>query len=130
MTGVITIAVWQVVQLAALAVLGFGGWKLYCRLDDRREKRREAAFEVAVELEKRGMKRVPRILRAYAVGNYSGMWDEIKDFARSVKDGPELIAKEFEAIFSYQLKQKLATKEGLALVKAEVAAVEALPAVA
>jgi hypothetical protein len=124
-TGVITIAVWQLVQAAAVIVLGFAAYKLYAKWDDRLEKLREAAFDVAVELEKRGFKRLPKILRAFAVGNHSGVWDEIKSFARAIKDGPEAIGREFDGVFASSLRDKLSTKAGIMLVKAELALVEA-----
>jgi len=125
MTHVISIAVWQIVQFAALVILGFGLWMLYCRLDDRIEKRRENAYDVAVAFEKRGFKRIPRILRAYATGNYSGVWDEIKSFSKAIVDGPEAMTKELDTVFALSLSDKLATQDGVTLVKAAVAEAEA-----
>jgi hypothetical protein len=125
MTGEIHFYVWQLVQLAALVVLGFGAWKLYCRLDERVEKRREACIDVAVELQKRGLKRLPRMLRCYAVGDYSGMWDEVKSFAREIMEGPAAVDKEFEDVFHSMLADHLSTPAGLAYVQSQVALVVA-----
>jgi hypothetical protein len=93
-------------------------------LDERIEKRRDACIDVAVTLEKRGLKRLPRILRRYAVGNYSEIWTEIKSFADAIMEGPDAVNKEFDGVFKAMLGDKLSTPEGLALVKAEIAARE------
>lgn len=126
--GFITIAVWHVVQLACLVILGFGAYKIYCRLDDRIEKRREACIDVATELQKRGLRRLPRMLRHYAVGNYSGVWDEIKSFSREIMEGPDAVAKELEGVFKNMLQDHMSTPEGMTMLKAQIAAIEAAAA--
>ena len=125
MNGVLTLTMWQLVQFACLVIIGFAALKIYNRLDERVEKRRDACIDVSTELHKRGLKRLPRMLRAYAVGNYSGMWDEVKSFAAEIKEGPEAVAKEFEQVFKDMLKYHLSTPDGVTLVKAQIAAVEA-----
>lgn len=122
MTGVFTIAVWQLVQLGALVVLGFAAYKLYCRLDQRMENLKEACIDVAVELQTFGLRRLPRILRYFAVGDYSSIWGEIKSFAKEIKEGPDAVAKEFEQVFDNMLAYHLSTPAGLAYVQAQVAA--------
>jgi hypothetical protein len=125
MGGIITFSVWQAVQFLCLAILAFAAWKIYCRLDDRMEKLREECIDVSVELEKEGLRRLPRILRYFAVGNYSAIWGEIKSFAREIKEGPAAVAKEFESVFRNMLTYHLSTTDGMTLVKAQIAAVEA-----
>lgn len=126
--GFITLQIWHLVQLAWLVILGFGAYKMYCRLDERVEKRREACIDVATELHRRGLRRLPRILRAYAIGNYSGMWDEIKSFAREIMEGPAAVAKEFEQVFVSMLDDHLSTTDGILLIEAKLAAAKAAPA--
>jgi hypothetical protein len=126
--GFITLQIWHLVQLACLVILGFGAYKLYCRIDERVEKRREACIDVAVELQRRGLKRLPRILRCYAVGDYSGVWSEVKSFSREIMEGPDAVAKEFELVFRSMLADHLSTPDGMLLVKAQIAAVEATTA--
>lgn len=121
-----TFTVWQVVTFVGLVAIGYLALKLLKKWDDKVENRRRKAFLVAAEFSKRGFKRLPVIFNDYAVGDYSGIADEVHSFADLIqREGETAIARELDAVFKFELNSKLATEEGKALVVAALAAVTA-----
>jgi hypothetical protein len=93
--------------------------------DSEVEARRRAAFHLAGTLKAYGLKRMPDFLGDYAVGDYSGMYEKIHDFAKLVLSGEDAVVKELEGAYESVLTAKMASEEGRALISAKLAAVEA-----
>jgi hypothetical protein len=58
------------------------------------------------------------------------MVEKIHDVAKLVESGSDAIEKELEQTYENVLDRKLATPEGLALIKAKIAEIEGAPAAA
>jgi len=61
------------------------------------------------------------------VGDVQDMVEKIHDLAKLVEAGSDAIEKELEATYENVLARKLASPEGLALIKAKIAALEVAP---
>lgn len=119
-----------VLLAGALAVLvGRDVAKWLFTKDTEVENRRRAAFHLAGTLKKYGLVQIPNFLGDYAVGDYSGMFEKIHDFAKLVLSGEDAVVKEFEQVASNVLDAKLSSAEGRALIAAKLkAASEPAPA--
>lgn len=106
------------VAVALLASFTIARWLF--RKDEEAEDRRRAAIRVSNTLTAMGLKRLPRILEAYAVYDWSGMAHEIKQFAELALD-EKAIVTEFEQVFKGVLVKKLATEDGRAMIAALLA---------
>lgn len=89
-------------------------------LKARVDQRRIAAGELAGSLQGHGLVRVPRFLRLYAAGDYSGMANELQTTAQIFKEGEEGIVREFQAIGDRHIEAKLRTPEGRAALQARI----------
>lgn len=96
--------------------------------DTEMEARRMASARLAGVLSKYGLKRIPTVLLAYSVGDYSGMAKQIQSFADLLMTDEKHITSEFDDVFNNVLDVKLATAEGRALLTAKMASMAA-PAV-
>jgi len=105
--------------LSALA--GFGLIRAYYKLDEKREDRRRAAAQLANALSKMGLKRIPEILIAYSVGDYSGMVQQIAECVRLFLAGEEAVLAEFNEVFERVLTAKLKTESGRVFLAAKLA---------
>jgi len=110
-----TIALCVLVPIVAY----FVAQKLF-KLDTAVEQRRLAAAQVAGKLQSYGLKRVPTLLTAYSVGDYSGFVHELGNMVRLFLDGEDAIVKELDATFDRVLAVKLASPEGRALLTAKL----------
>ena len=107
--------------LIIVPVLCFFVGKWLFTKDQEAEARKRAAIKVSATLTSMGLVRLPRILEAYAVNDWSGLAHEIKLFADLMLGDPAAIVKEFDGVFSRVLDAKLATAEGRALIAAKLA---------
>jgi len=62
------------------------------------------------------------------VGDVQDMVEKIHDVAKLVESGSDAIEKELEQTYENVLARKLATPEGMALIKAKIAEIEGAPA--
>jgi len=88
-------------------------------------QKKRAAQVLAAKLRDNGLKLLPALLEDFAVGDVQDMVEKIHDVAKLVESGSDAIEKELEATYQNVLAKKLATPEGLALVKAKIAEIEA-----
>lgn len=79
--------------------------KFFYKTDERIEKRRRAAFGLALELKNQGMTWVPELLEDYAVGDYDSIGTKMVKMHELAKNDPALKA-EFHAVFVKLLKSK------------------------
>ena len=84
---------------------------------------------MAAKLRDAGLKLIPQLLDDFVIGDWQDAADRIHEFARLVEVGGDAaITKELDGTFSNMLDAKLATPEGLALIQAKIAALQAAPA--
>ncbi|WP_254509869.1 hypothetical protein [Anatilimnocola floriformis] len=107
------------VGCAGLGAYTLGKW-LFTK-DTEIEARRRAAMQITGKLEGFGLKRLPRITGAYAIGDYSLLAHELKAFADILIGDATALMKEFDEVFTNVLRIKLQTPEGKALVAAKLA---------
>lgn len=115
MTPVATVFMYLGIALAAYVLI-----RVYCFLDARREKRREAFAKVAFVLQEYGLVRLPKMLLAYSTGNYSDFFKQVAKLADLLDDGSDVVVKEFDQVFARVMDKKLTTPEGKAFIRARV----------
>jgi hypothetical protein len=92
---------------------------IFCK-DEEIEDRRRYAAKLAAILSGKGLKKIPDILIDYSVGDYSGMYEHMKEAVRMFLAGEQAVLDEFNAIFDSCLASKLATEEGRAYIAAKL----------
>jgi hypothetical protein len=115
----------SIALLVVCPILAYFLAKWLFQKDSEKEARRMAAARLAGVLSKYGLKRLPTLLLAYSVGDYSGMAKQIQAFADLLQTDEKHITSEFDDVFSNVLEMKLATPEGKALLVAKLAAMQA-----
>ncbi len=111
-----------VVLTCVLVGREIGKW-LFGKNEDLLAKKR-AAQVLAVKLRDAGLKLLPALLEDFAVGDVNDLLEKIHDLSRLVESGNDAIEKELESTYENVLDKKLATPEGMALVKAKIAVIE------
>lgn len=118
-----TVVIWILAVVVAILVgREIGKW-LFGANGKLMEKKR-AAQVLAGKLRAAGLKRIPAFLEAFAVGDVQDMLEQIHDLAKLVEAGSDAITKELEVTYENVLAKKLAMPEGLAYIKAQIAAME------
>jgi hypothetical protein len=115
-----------VVILAVVACLLVGreiGKWLFGKNEVLTSKKRDAQV-LAIKLRAAGLKLLPALLEDFAVGDVHDLLEKIHDLAKLVESGNDAIEKELESTYESVLDKKLATPEGMALVKAKIAVIE------
>lgn len=87
-------------------------------VDEAIEDRRRHAIKLSGTLRGYGLSWFPELLDKYAVGDYSGMAQDIQTMVGLFTQSPDVVVKEFDQIFDRVLATKLASKEGRAYLKA------------
>ena len=122
-----TVVIWILaVAIAVLVGREVGKW-LFGENAKLMQKKR-AAQVLSGKLRAAGLKWIPALLEDFAVGDVQDMVEKIHDLAKLVEAGSDAIEKELEQTYENVLARKLATPEGLALIKAKIAAMEGAPA--
>ncbi len=124
-----TVVIWILAAVVAVLV----GREVGKRLFDVNAKlmaKKRAAQVLAAKLRDNGLKLLPSLLEDFAVGDVQDMVEKIHDVAKLVESGSDAIEKELEQTYENVLAKKLATPEGMALIKAKIAEIEGAPAAA
>ena len=124
-----TVVIWILAAVVAVLV----GREVGKRLFDVNAKlmaKKRAAQVLAVKLRNNGLKLLPALLEDFAVGDVEDMVEKIHDVAKLVESGSDAIEKELEQTYENVLAKKLATPEGMALIKAKIADIEGAPGAA
>ena len=119
-----TVVIWILAAVVAVLV----GREVGKRLFDVNAKlmvKKRAAQVLAAKLRDNGLKLLPALLEDFAVGDVQDMVEKIHDVAKLVESGSDAIEKELEQTYENVLAKKLATPEGMALIKAKIAEIEA-----
>ena len=120
-----------VIWILAAVVAVLAGREIGKRLFDANAKvmaKKRAAQVLAAKLRDNGLKLLPSLLEDFAVGDVQDMVEKIHDVAKMVEAGSDAIEKELEQTYENVLAKKLATPEGMALIKAKIAEIEGAPA--
>jgi hypothetical protein len=123
-----TVVIWILAAVVAVLV----GREVGKRLFDVNAKlmvKKRAAQVLAAKLRDNGLKLLPALLEDFAVGDVQDMVEKIHDVAKLVESGSDAIEKELEQTYENVLAKKLATPEGMALIKAKIAEIEGASAV-
>ena len=118
-----TVVIWILAAVACVLVgREIGKW-LFGKNEALTAKKR-AAQVLAIKLRAAGLKLLPSLLEDFAVGDVNDLLQKIHDTAKLVESGNDAIEKELESTYESVLDKKLATPEGMALVKAKIAVIE------
>ena len=122
-----TVVIWILAAVVAVLIGREVGKWLYGENTKLMAKKR-AAQVLAAKLRDNGLKLLPALLEDFAVGDVQDMVEKIHDVAKLVESGSDAIEKELEQTYDNVLARKLATPEGMALIKAKIAEIEGAPA--
>lgn len=118
-----TIVIWILAAIVCVLVgREVGKWMFGA--SEKLTAKKRAAQVLAGKLRDSGLKLLPALLEDFAVGDVNDMLAKIQDVAKLVEAGNDAIEKELEATYENVLAKKLATPEGMALVKAKIAQIE------
>jgi len=112
------------IVVAVLVGREVGKW-LFGQNAKLQQKKRSAQI-LAGKLRTAGLKWIPDLLEAFALGDAQQMVEKIHDLHKLVDAGSDAIEKELSQTYENVLAKKLATPEGLALMKAKIAALDTL----
>lgn len=104
--------------LACAVAVVVGKWLF--KKDTEVENRRRAAAQLAGVLRSLGLKKTPEFLEDYAVGDYSGMAEKIKELVKLFINGEDAVVTEFTQVFESVLQAKLSTETGRAYIAAKL----------
>lgn len=107
---------WLLVVILAGVLAG----QAYFRVDTKMEQRRRAAIQIAQVLSNLGLVETPKLLISFAVEDISGICEQLSKLADLLTSHPDIVVKEFEAVYERVLDRKLADKEGRALIQAKL----------
>jgi hypothetical protein len=118
------LAVVWILAIIVAVLLGreVGKW-LFTTSTKLTEKKR-AAQKLAGKLRENGLKLMPALLEDFAVGDLKDMLQKIHDIGKLIDQGSDAIERELEATYTNVLAKKMATPEGMALIKAKIAEIE------
>ena len=113
---ILEIVLVSVIACAVAVVVG----KWLFKKDTEVENRRRAAAQLAGVLRSLGLKKTPEFLEDYAVGDYSGMAEKIKELVKLFINGEDAVVAEFTQVFDSVLAAKLSTETGRAYIAAKL----------
>ena len=122
-----TVVIWILAAVVAVLV-GREVGKWLFDVNTKLMAKKRAAQVLAAKLRDNGLKLLPSLLEDFAVGDVQDMVEKIHDVAKLVESGSDAIEKELEQTYENVLDRKLATPEGMALIKAKIAEIEGAPA--
>ena len=106
--------------LAAIALAAYFGVRWLIQKDTEVEARRQNAIALSQALAAQGFVRMPKLLSAYAVGDYSGIGHELKELHDLAKGGPKAVLVELDGVFEKVLASKLSDPETANALKKRV----------
>jgi len=118
-------------NLIIIALCGLVAWlaaKWLFKKDTEIENRRKSAVELAASLKAMGFVRLPVLFTNYAVGDYSGMAQQICEVAKSLAGGERSVLAECADVFKTLLDVNLRTPEGRELIRSRLAEADKLAA--
>lgn len=119
-----TLVIW-ILAVAVCVMVGRDLGKWLFGANEKLMAKKRAAQKLAGVLRDNGLKLLPQLLEDFAVGDVHDMVEKIHDVCKVVDAGSDAIVKELEGTYENVLAKKLATPEGMALIKAKIAEIEA-----
>jgi len=104
--------------IACAVAVAVGKWLF--QKDTEVENRRRSAAQLAGVLRSLGLRKTPEFLEDYAVGDYSGMAEKIKELVKLFINGEQAVVDEFSQVFDSVLAAKLKTETGRAFIAAKL----------
>lgn len=123
-----TVVIW-ILAVALAVLLGREVGKWLFGTNEKLMAKKRAAQKLAGKLRDAGLRLIPALLEDFAVGDVQDMVEKIHDVCKVVDAGSDAIERELQGTFDNVLAKKLATPEGMALLKAKITDAEAAPAV-
>ena len=118
-----TVVIWILAAVVCVLV-GREVGKCMFGTNEKLVAKKRAALTLATKLRDAGLKLLPALLEDFSVGGVDDLLQKIHDTAKLVESGSDAIEKELEQTYENVLAKKLATPEGMALVKAKIAVIE------
>lgn len=118
-----TVVIWILAVVCAVLVGREVGKWLFGKNAQLQEKKR-AAQVLAGKLRENGLRLLPALLDDFVTGDVQDMLERIHDVAKLVMAGNDAIEKELAGVYERILDAKLMKPEGLAFIKAKIAALE------
>ena len=119
-----TFVIW-ILALAVAVLVGRDVAKWALSANKKLDSKKRAAQFLATKLRDAGLKQIPAMLEDFVIGDWQDMVDHIHEFSRLVAAGNDAIEKELGGTWNSMLDAHLSSPEGLALIKAKIAVVEA-----
>ena len=121
------LVLWVVIGILAGLVCLFAGREFarwLCKKNEILQAKKRSAQVVATELRDFGLERLPAVLDNFATGNINDLLRAFDDLAKLILSGSDVIENELEETYEKVLTRKMATPQGMALIKAKIAEVE------
>lgn len=118
------IVIW-ILAVAVALLMGREVGKWLFSANEKLMAKKRAAQVLAAKLRENGLRLLPALLEDFAVGDVNDMLERVHKVADIVESGSDAIEKELAGVYERVLDAKLKQPEGLALIKAKIAAMEA-----
>ncbi len=92
------------------------------------QEKKKAAQVLATELRANGLRLIPSVLDDFVRADVADMIEKVHEVGKLVEAGSDAIKRELQGVYERVLDAKLKQPEGLALIKAKIASLEAPPA--
>ncbi len=92
------------------------------------QETKKAAQVLATELRANGLRLIPSVLDDFVRADVADMIEKVHEVGKLVEAGSDAIKRELQGVYERVLDAKLKQPEGLALIKAKIASLEAPPA--
>ena len=112
-----------IILSTVLALLGMylvGKWA-FTKDQEFEDKVQRPAMHISRVLSAMGLIRLPKIMECVAIKDFSGLYQEIRDFSKLLIGGEAAVVAEFDQVFKNVLTKKLALPDGRAMVAALLA---------
>ena len=119
-----TISLLQVLCVVLGALAAYFSVRWFFRIDTAIENRRREAAHLANKLSEMGFKELPEVFLNYAVGDYSGMANQISVVIQRLRANDKSVFEDMRDVFDKLLKIQLARQEGRMMVRAELESIE------
>lgn len=104
------VSVHPAVLIGLIVVALFAAGCAVFKVDTKIEHRRQVALDIAAWLSSYGFVKLPALLHLYAVGDYSGLFEGAKQFAKMLAD-PAQRELEFDGVFRKVLEARMKDPE-------------------
>lgn len=101
-----TLQTWQIVLLVVAPIVIFIVISLLFKGDDRIEERRREAIELQSKLQEYGLDRLASLAQCYAIGDYTGLYHEVKLLTKEFMDSDRAITMMKKVVYKMLPKMR------------------------